>query len=100
MSINLHAYMGICQGHFYSPPPLPRDHALKGPSSTPSAPKPSRREQWGAVADCLRFEKESFGALHTILDGLDQAGKDATWAESDPRFESSTLPTDLKDRAS
>jgi hypothetical protein len=70
------------------------------PSSTPSAPKPSRREQWGAVADCLRFEKESFGALHTILDGLDQAGKDATWAESDPRFESSTLPTDLKDRAS
>ncbi len=70
------------------------------PSSTPSAPKPSRREQWDAVADCLRIEKESFGALHTILDGLDQAGKDATWAESDPRFESSTHPTDLKVRAS
>ena len=34
-----------------------------------------------SAADCLRFEKESFGALHTMLAGLDQAGKDAAWQE-------------------
>lgn len=32
-------------------------------------------------AECLRFEKESFGALHQMLAGLDQAGKDAAWEE-------------------
>jgi hypothetical protein len=30
-----------------------------------------------SAADYLRFEKESFGALHTMLAGLDAAGKDA-----------------------
>jgi len=34
-----------------------------------------------SAADCLRFEKESFGALHTMLAGLDQAGKEAAWHE-------------------
>lgn len=33
------------------------------------------------VAEYLRFAKESFGALHQMLSGLDQAGKDAAWAE-------------------
>jgi SAM-dependent methyltransferase len=33
------------------------------------------------AADCVRFEKESFGALHQMLAGLDQAGKDAAWQE-------------------
>ena len=32
-----------------------------------------------SAADCLRFEKESFGALHTMLAGLDASGKDAAW---------------------
>jgi SAM-dependent methyltransferase len=34
-----------------------------------------------SAEDCLRFEKESFGALHTMLAGLDQAGKEAAWQE-------------------
>jgi SAM-dependent methyltransferase len=34
-----------------------------------------------SAADCLRFEKESFGALHTMLAGLDASGKDAAWTE-------------------
>lgn len=34
-----------------------------------------------SATDCLRFEKESFGALHTMLAGLDPSGKDAAWTE-------------------
>src|SRR5882672_316217 len=30
---------------------------------------------------CLRFERESFGALHQMLSSLDPAGRDAAWAE-------------------
>jgi hypothetical protein len=33
-----------------------------------------------AVA-CLRFERESFGALHQMLAGLDAAGREAAWEE-------------------
>lgn len=36
--------------------------------------------------ECLRFEKESFGALHQMLSGLDQAGKDAAWQEIHDRL--------------
>ena len=32
-------------------------------------------------ADCVRFERESFGALHQMLAGLDDAGKRAAWDE-------------------
>ena len=31
--------------------------------------------------ECLRFEKESFGALHQMLASMDPAGKDAAWSE-------------------
>jgi len=34
-----------------------------------------------SAADCLRFEQESFGALHQMLSGLDTAGQRAAWAE-------------------
>jgi SAM-dependent methyltransferase len=34
-----------------------------------------------STAECLRFEKESFGALHQMLASLDPAGRDAAWAE-------------------
>jgi hypothetical protein len=34
-----------------------------------------------SAAECVRFEKESFGALHQMLAGLDEAGKEAAWAE-------------------
>ena len=30
---------------------------------------------------CLRFEKESFGALHQMLSSLDEGGRDTAWAE-------------------
>ena len=39
-----------------------------------------------SAAECLRFEKESFGALHQMLSGLDQAGRDAAWAEIDEQL--------------
>ena len=34
-----------------------------------------------SAAECVRFEKESFGALHQMLAGLDEAGREAAWAE-------------------
>ena len=45
-------------------------------SSTVSAPV-----KLASAAECVRFEKESFGALHQMLSGLDQTGKDAAWQE-------------------
>ena len=35
----------------------------------------------GSAADCVRFEQESFGALHQMLSTLDAAGKAAAWQE-------------------
>jgi SAM-dependent methyltransferase len=32
-------------------------------------------------SECVRFEQESFGALHQMLSGLDDAGKRAAWDE-------------------
>ena len=32
-------------------------------------------------ADCLRFEQESFGALHQMLAGLTPGEQQAAWAE-------------------
>ncbi len=34
-----------------------------------------------SAAECVRFEKESFGALHQMLSGLDARGKAAVWEE-------------------
>jgi hypothetical protein len=34
-----------------------------------------------SAAECLRFEQESFGALHQMLGKLDDAAKAAAWAE-------------------
>jgi ubiquinone/menaquinone biosynthesis C-methylase UbiE len=34
-----------------------------------------------SAAECLRFERESFGALHQMMAGLDEAGRAATWRE-------------------
>lgn len=35
----------------------------------------------GSAAECLRFEKESFGALHQMLAKLDDRSKEAAWDE-------------------
>ena len=34
-----------------------------------------------SVDEAMRFERESFGALHTMLSGLDETGREAAWAE-------------------
>jgi ubiquinone/menaquinone biosynthesis C-methylase UbiE len=34
-----------------------------------------------SAAECVRFEKESFGALHQMLSGLEEAGREAAWTE-------------------
>ena len=37
--------------------------------------------QLSSAAECLRFEKESFGALHQMLSGLEPAAREDAWAE-------------------
>jgi SAM-dependent methyltransferase len=34
-----------------------------------------------SATDCLRFEKESFGALHQMLSALDAGEREAAWAD-------------------
>jgi SAM-dependent methyltransferase len=34
-----------------------------------------------SAAECVRFEQESFGALHQMLAGVDDAGREAAWRE-------------------
>jgi ubiquinone/menaquinone biosynthesis C-methylase UbiE len=34
-----------------------------------------------SVAECIQFERDSFGALHQMLSGLDEAGREAAWDE-------------------
>ncbi|PZS36961.1 MAG: methyltransferase type 11 [Pseudonocardiales bacterium] len=34
-----------------------------------------------SAADCVRFERESFGALHQMLAGLDEAGQESAWQQ-------------------
>ncbi len=45
-------------------------------SQTVSAPV-----RLNSAAECARFEKESFGALHQMLASLDASGREAAWAE-------------------
>jgi SAM-dependent methyltransferase len=37
--------------------------------------------QLASASDCVRFEQESFGALHQMLAGLDEPGREAAWTE-------------------
>jgi SAM-dependent methyltransferase len=34
-----------------------------------------------SIEECLRFERDSFGALHQMLSGLDQAAQEQVWEE-------------------
>ena len=34
-----------------------------------------------SATECLRFERESFGALHQMLSGLDSEAREAAWTE-------------------
>lgn len=35
----------------------------------------------GSAAECVRFQQESFGALHQMMSGLSESDKAATWAQ-------------------
>ena len=35
----------------------------------------------GSAAECVQLERESFGALHQMLSGLDEGGREAAWTE-------------------
>lgn len=51
-------------------------------------PSPLRLQ---SAADCVRFERESFGALHQMLAGVDEHERDAVWTDIEAalaRFES------------
>ena len=39
-----------------------------------------------SAVDCVRFERESFGALHQMLAGLDDAQRTAAWAEIETKL--------------
>ena len=42
--------------------------------------------QLASAVECVRFERESFGALHQMLSGLDEAGREEAWAEIGDRL--------------
>ncbi|MBS1559627.1 MAG: methyltransferase domain-containing protein [Bacteroidetes bacterium] len=39
-----------------------------------------------SVKECLKFEKESFGALHQMMNGLAEAEKESVWLEIENEF--------------
>ena len=46
-----------------------------------------------SAAECVRFEKELFGALHQMLSGLDEAGREAAWAEIEQELKAFESPS-------
>ena len=45
-----------------------------------------------SAAECLRFERESFGALHTMLSGLDESAKEQAWQEIHEKLRQFEIP--------
>src|SRR4249919_2768660 len=87
--------VGIIRRRAQLPPPLPGQpgpFSLGGPGVAENAltaagfrdvtvePVPSSL-RLASAADCVAFERESFGALHQMLSGLPQADQDAAWTE-------------------
>ncbi len=87
--------VGIIRRRAQLPPPAPGQpgpFSLGGPGvaekaltdagfhdvSVQTVPSPLRMT---GAAECLRFERESFGALHQMLAGLPEPEREATWAE-------------------
>jgi SAM-dependent methyltransferase len=87
--------VGIIRRRAELPPPVPGQpgpFSLSGPGVAEAAfadagfrditveavPSPLRM---AGSEDCLRFERESFGALHQMLSGLPEAEREAAWAE-------------------
>ena len=69
----------------FSSAPLRRAGRRLSPprASAPCGGASARRPVAGCptAGDCLRLEQESFGALHQMLAGLDDAGRAAAWDE-------------------
>ena len=57
-------------------------------SRTVSAPV-----RMSSAAECVRFEKESFGALHQMLAGLDEAGREEAWQEIEQKLGAFEAPS-------
>ena len=87
--------VGIIRRRTQLPPPLPGQpgpFSLGSPGVAESTlatagfrdvdveaiPSPLRM---ASAAECVAFERESFGALHQMLSGLPQADRDAAWTE-------------------
>jgi SAM-dependent methyltransferase len=87
--------VGIIRRRAQLPPPLPGQpgpFSLGSPGVAENAlatagfrdvtveavPSPLRL---ASAADCVAFERESFGALHQMLSGLPRADQDAAWTE-------------------
>ena len=87
--------IGVIRRRAQLPPPAPGQpgpFSLGGPgvAETPARPPVSRTSRSSTyraplrsptAADCVRFERESFGALHQMLAGLDEPERAATWDE-------------------
>ena len=46
-----------------------------------------------SAAACVQFEKESFGALHQMLSGLDETGRNTAWQEIEQELSAFEGPT-------
>jgi SAM-dependent methyltransferase len=87
--------ISVIREHAQLPPPVP---GQPGPFSlgTPEVAEQALRDagfvdvesvlvpsplRLRSAAECLLFEQDSFGALHQMLAGLDESGRDAAWGE-------------------
>ena len=87
--------ISIIRAHAQLPPPLPGQpgpFSLGAPGMLESALTQAGFDQVAvhtvaaplllpSAADCVRFERESFGALHQMLAGLDHAAREQAWTE-------------------
>lgn len=87
--------VGIIRRRAQLPPPLPGQpgpFSLGGPGVAEEAYRTAGFRdvtvdvvespvRMATAADCVRFEKESFGALHQMLSGLPEPAREEAWAE-------------------
>jgi len=87
--------VGIIRRRAQLPPPLPGQpgpFSLGGPGVAEEAYRTAGFRdvtvdvvespvRMATAAECVRFEKESFGALHQMLSGLPEPGREEAWAE-------------------
>jgi SAM-dependent methyltransferase len=92
--------ISVIRAHAQLPPPLPgqpgpfslgtqevAEQALRDAGfvdvESVLVPSPLRMS---SATECRLFEQDSFGALHQMLSGLDEKGRDAAWAEIEVRL--------------